>query len=147
MGCHTWSYIPSEKSIEELKELCLFELSKSIKLFNDPKITPYKDKDIIKAEKGIKQAIAKIKTGNMKLLCYWLKVCNRIFYEDGIFYKDCDIIDDNVFRSNKYDTNLKTEKEVLEFLNDDSVWLKADDAEQKIKDFFKEYPQGFIRLG
>lgn len=64
----------------------------------------------------------------------------------GVWYETIDEFFD-VFRSNKWETILKSREETLEFVRVDGNVRLGEDSLQKLEEFWKKYPDGLIELG
>lgn len=72
---------------------------------------------------------------------------NRMICEiDGVWYETIDEFFD-VFRSNKWETILKSREETLEFVGGEGNVRLGEDSLQKLEEFWKKYPDGLIELG
>jgi len=65
---------------------------------------------------------------------------------DGVWYETIDEFFD-VFRSNKWETILKSREETLEFVGVEGNVRLGEDSLKKLEEFWKKYPDGLIELG
>lgn len=70
---------------------------------------------------------------------------NLTTFVDGIYYREINKYHD-LFRSNKYDTILKTKEETLRFLKENHIRISKDNKGKLLK-FWEDYPNGLIELG
>jgi len=66
-------------------------------------------------------------------------------FVDGIYYREIRKYHD-LFRSNKYDTILKTKEETLKFLKENHISISKENKGKLLK-FWEDYPDGLIELG
>jgi hypothetical protein len=159
MGCHTWFYRKIERTQEQAKQNCLKGLLKSEKLnlsilndrnYNGIDWSDWTDDMLLKHDASLKKQIRMVKN-NFCQRAVWNHQNDKNLTEyiegKGLYIEDTGFHD--VFRKYGYPENkLFSLEETLDYINNtENNCTIYENTIERLKDFWKNYPDGFIEFG
>ena len=162
MGCHTWFYKKSNRSIEEARKIFIDQTIETIEFYknvidNDMQFEGVDWREWEKDGPGVGFIENFIKVLYRQIRMVEKGLCNLAVYnkqpeisfvnEKGFFVEHSDYHD--VFRKHGYPEDiLYSFDETIDYINNpDNHCTKNDLTEERLKEFWKECPDGAIEFG
>jgi hypothetical protein len=159
MGCHTWFYRKIERTQEQAKQNCLKGLLKSEKLnlsilndrnYNNIDWSEWTDDMLLEHDAVLKRQIRMVEN-NFCQRAVWNHQNDKNLTEyiegKGLYIEDTGFHD--VFRKYGYPENkLFSLEETLDYINNtENNCTVYENTIERLKDFWSNYPDGFIEFG
>jgi len=155
MGCHTWFYKKSKRTIEEAREIFIDEAKKNIKLHHEVMLEPdeyWEDSGFTKEDseiwcKVVERQIQIVEKGLCNVAVYNKQPEISFMTESGFFIEHEGYHD--LFRKGGYpDIKLYSLEETLEYINDEENNCRVfENTVERLEEFWKECPDGAIEFG
>jgi len=142
MGCHTWFYKKSNRTIDEAREIFINEATVNIKLHKEVMVEP----DEIWCE-IVERQIQIVRKGLCDVAVYNKQPEISFISEKGFFVEHGGYHD--LFRKSGYpEIKLYSLKETMDYINDKENHCRVFDyTNERLEKFWEECPDGAIEFG
>ena len=155
MGCHTWFYKKSKRTIDEARKIFIDESKKNIKLREEVMLESdeyWEGSGFTKEDseiwcKIVERQIQMVEKGLCDVAVYNKQPEISFITERGFFIEHGEYHD--LFRKGGYpETKLYSLKETMDYINDpENHCTVFDFTNERLEEFWKECPDGSIEFG